>query len=434
MSPKFRVFAAMLVLPWLLIAVLSPRYVSASELNQLGAQAAPQTFPVLMGAEYFTEEGEKSSWFAYRFYPNILTVNVGDTITFKQNSGIDPHTATFMGPVKEIPGLFAAPDGPQQGPPPSKLEVNPMVLFPVGGQTYDGSAFTSSGAMAADIPGPKEYSLQFTKAGTYDFLCLVHTEQFPDGSRKPMTGRLTVQEAGNAYPMTPAQVEAQAKADIEADREIVTREEPKAMTPAVTPRQAEGGTMIYRVNAGYTGETSSQGDTLDNMRFAPKILTINQGDTVEWAVPTESGFHNVLFGEEPSLFNFEPQPAGPPKVFTPAEIFFPVGRSDHDGTGVYSAGVIRGAGDPPGPFGKSYSLTFNTPGRYEYICALHYNQGMDGTIIVEARADAPEEGISVGMPRTGAATDWLSPAIAALLLALASIITGVRMRVAAKSG
>lgn len=183
-------------------------------------------------------------------------------------------------------------------------------------------------------------------------------------------------------------------------------------------RAGENGSMVHRVNAGYIAETNNT-DQLDNMRFSPKVLTINQGDTVEWAVPTEHGFHNIMFGEEPALFNFEPQPAGPPKVFAPTHIFFPLGPNVHTGTGVYSGGVVRGAGDPPGPFGKSYSLTFTQPGRYEYICALHYNQGMDGTIIVEARTG----GTTVGMPRTGGGTDWTLPLLAAALLMTATGLT-----------
>ena len=142
-------------------------------------------------------------------------------------------------------------------------------------------------------------------------------------------------------------------------------------------------------------------------------------------LPDEHGFHNVLFGEEPTLLNFEPQPAGPPKVFAPTEAFFPLGPNMHTGTGIYSSGVIRGTNDPPGPFGTSYALTFTQPGRYEYICALHYPQGMDGTIIVEARTG----GTTVGMPRTGGGSDWSLPLLAVALLMTATGVTlAVRSR------
>ena len=415
MRSKFKVIAAVLVLPWLAISVFGARYVSASELARPTGQQAAQTFTVLMGAEYFTEQGEKSSWSAYRFYPDKLTINVGDTIVFKHNSGLDPHTATFLGPMTELPAFFNLPPGPPQGPPPPKLEVNPQILFPQGGNTYDGSQFVSSGAMAADIPGPHEFSVSFPKAGTYQYICLVHTEQYPDGTRRPMVGTLTVQAAGSAYPMTPAQVDAAAKAAIEADRGVATSSEPKAEEPAVITRASTNGAKIHRVNAGYYATASNNADNVDYLRFAPKVLTINAGDTVEWASPTEHGFHNVLFGEEPTLFNFEPQPAGPPKVYVPTEVFFPLGPNMHNGTGIYSSGIIRGSGDPPGPFSQSYALTFTKPGRYEYICALHYNQGMDGTIIVQARTDAPGS-TTVGMPRTGGGTDWFLPLLAASLL------------------
>jgi plastocyanin len=427
MKSRLKVLAAVLVLPWLAISAFGARYVSAAESAQPAAQPAAQTFPVLMGAEYFTEEGEKASWNSYRFYPENLTINVGDTIQFRHNSGLDPHTATFLGPMTQLPSFFVMPEGPQQGPPPPRLEVNPAIVFPQGGNTYDGSTFTSSGVIAADVPGPKEYSVSFPKAGTYQFICLVHTEQFPDGTRRPMVGTVTVQAAGSAYPMTPAQIEAAARSAIEADRAVVTASEPKAKTPAVETRTGENGAMIHRVNAGYVAPASNNIDDIDNLRFSPKVLTINVGDTVEWAAPTEHNFHNVLFGEEPTLFNFEPQPAGPPKVYVPTEVFFPFGPNVHTGTGVYSSGVIRGTGDPPGPFNKSYSLTFTQPGRYEYICALHYNQGMDGTIVVQARTG----GTTVGMPRTGSTggTEWfLATLAAALLMAGAGVALRLRAR------
>jgi plastocyanin len=425
MMSRLKVLAAVLVLPWLAIWVFGARYVSAAEV----AQPTMQTFPVLMGAEYFTEEGEKADWASYRFYPEKLTINVGDTIVFRHNSGLDPHTATFLGPMTELPQFFILPQGAQQGPPPTRFEVNPLIVFPQGGNTYDGSQFVSSGVIAADVPGPKEFSVSFPRAGTYQFICLVHTEQYPDGTRRPMVGSVTVMPAGSAYPMTPAQVEAAAKEAIEADRAVVTASEPKAKTPAVETRTGANGSMIHRVNAGYIADASNNTDDIDYLRFAPRVLTINAGDTVEWAAPTEHGFHNVLFGEEPTLFNFEPQPAGPPKVFVPAEVFFPVGPNTHTGTGVYSSGIIRGTGDPPGPFGQGYSLTFMQPGRYEYICALHYNQGMDGTIVVQARTS----GGTVGMPRTGGGEDWFAPALAiALLMAGTGVTLRLRTRATAK--
>jgi plastocyanin len=383
-----------------------------------------------MGAEVFSEPGEKSSWSAYRFYPSSLTINVGDTITFKHNGGIDPHTASFLGPLTNLPDFILPPEGAQQGPP-TKLQINPAVIFPAGGNTYDGSAFTSSGAIASDVPGPKEYSLSFPKAGTYQYICLVHAEKFPDGSFKPMTGTLTVMPAGSAYPKTPAQVDADAKAAIEADRQLAMTEEAKAKQPAVITKASTNGATIHRVNTGYGAETNGT-DELDYLRFSPKVLTIQAGDTVEWVSPTEHGFHNILFGEEPTLLNFEPQPAGPPKVFAPAEAFFPVGGPTHTGTGVYSAGILRGSNDPPGPFGTSYALTFTQPGRYEYICALHYNQGMDGTIIVEARTG----GTTVGMPRTGSGsgnstgTEWFLTLLAAALLMAGG---GVTLRLRSRS-
>jgi plastocyanin len=34
------------------------------------------------------------------------------------------------------------------------------------------------------------------------------------------------------------------------------------------------------------------------------------------------------------------------------------------------------------PFGTTFSATFTAPGTYNYICALHDDLGMTGTVVV----------------------------------------------------
>src|SRR5918912_3314769 len=170
MLRKSRIARSMSIVLGLLISSLGMGYANAAPVGQ--GQTGAQTFTVTVGHEIFTEQGEKSSWQADRFYPENLTINAGDSITFKHEGGVEPHTATFLGPQK-YPDFVLPPSGPSSGPP--KLEANPLVLFKQGGSTFDGAAYTSSGAMAADIPGPREYTLTFTKPGSYEFICLVHS-------------------------------------------------------------------------------------------------------------------------------------------------------------------------------------------------------------------------------------------------------------------
>ena len=94
MLKRFGLITAMLVLPWLAVSVMGTRYVSASA----AAQSGPQTFTVLMGADFNTDQGEKSAWYAYRFYPDNLTVNV--PISFDEGA---------LGAEIKVPTLTGAP-------------------------------------------------------------------------------------------------------------------------------------------------------------------------------------------------------------------------------------------------------------------------------------------------------------------------------------
>jgi len=94
--------------------------------------------------------------------PLNVTVAVGGSLTWTNQSNNSPHTVSF--PV--------AGQTPQPGPPD---------IPAAGGATYEGTAFTNSGVMP---PGGK-YTLTFTKAGTYTYYCLFH-------SGEGMIGTVTV--------------------------------------------------------------------------------------------------------------------------------------------------------------------------------------------------------------------------------------------------
>lgn len=93
-----------------------------------------------------------------------ITISVGTTLTWTNESNDVPHTVTF--PIEG------------QQPP-----AGPPDMPPSGGPTYDGTVLTNSGVM----PPAANYSLKFTKAGTYKYYCLFHDG--PTG----MMGTVTVQ-------------------------------------------------------------------------------------------------------------------------------------------------------------------------------------------------------------------------------------------------
>ena len=92
-----------------------------------------------------------------RFAPETVSINVGQTVTWRDASPFMPHTVSFQPP-------FKSPD-------------EPNAFLPVGGRS--GARF-AGGVAHSGILGPKPafpadtFSLTFTKAGTYPYLCLLH--------------------------------------------------------------------------------------------------------------------------------------------------------------------------------------------------------------------------------------------------------------------
>jgi LPXTG-motif cell wall-anchored protein len=432
---------AMFVLPWLLVAAFGARYVEGATLAQAGAT----NFTVVVGNPIYTDEGGKPTWQGQNFYPGTLTVNAGDSVTWQFDAGNEPHTVTFMGPVTGpieafIPDPASGP--PQPGAPP-KLIANPQAQLPQGTGAYDGSAFTSSGLVAADIPGPKEYTLTFPKPGTYQYICLLHAFPGPGGQLVGMIGTITVQAGGSAYPQTPEQVLAAGKEQRDEEAARAKTLEAEMAAHAMPPTALPDGTMKHHVEVGGMDMQAN----LEYHRFTPKTLNIKQGDTVEWSMAMP-GFHTVTFGDEPEMFTIESQQAGPPKLVLNPQLF-PSGGAEHTGTGYYNSGPLASPNQPPDPmFVTSYALKFAQPGRYEYICIPHYPMGMDATVIVEAAsagaveappAAAPEtavevtaptaDGADAGMPSTGAETNWLVLVlVGGALFALAGAAVRLRLR------
>jgi len=122
------------------------------------------------------------------FIPPVIDAKVGEKVTW---AVLGPHTISFNAPTDAAPVLAVAPDGsvhlkpasmgpaggpgvtpPQRtGPPPS----GPPKLGKVtDGGRFDGTGFRSSGFVPPGPPPALGYSLTFTKAGTYSYVCLVH--------------------------------------------------------------------------------------------------------------------------------------------------------------------------------------------------------------------------------------------------------------------
>jgi plastocyanin len=118
--------------------------------------AVPANVPVGNGATVAAGWGDKVVA-VNRYSPETVSIKVGQTVTWRTVSPYMPHTVSFQPP-------FQSPD-------------QPNALLPTG--VKSGARF-AGGVSHSGIFGPPpefpndKFSLTFTKAGTYPYLCVLH--------------------------------------------------------------------------------------------------------------------------------------------------------------------------------------------------------------------------------------------------------------------
>jgi len=298
--------------------------------------------------------GQGNAAQALRFLPKDLTINAGDTVRWA--IGASDHTVYFPAGQK-LPELIVP--GKTKG----ELLWNPAIFLPSPQTTYDGAAPISGGAMSQSVPNvPKNYSLTFTKAGTYKYVCAFHPG---------MEGTVTVQAAGSAYPKTQAQYDQtaaeEATAALSKAAALLAQTKPVVTTTA--------GKRTYTLNL-----VGSLQDGATFYRFPGQRLTIRRGDTVSWVMQDPTELHTVTFGKpDLNIVTMKPQPQGPPLFLVTPQSIAPAGGKVHSGKGFYNSGFMV----TEGPGVRQYSLTFTKSGSFEYVCATHAAYGMKATIVVK---------------------------------------------------
>ena len=120
-----------------------------------------------------------------RFFPTSKSVPVGTTVTFSMPAKTtEIHTVSF-GPADYLQGIadaFVTPDPAAPSGPPTVF--NPLLAFPSDVPTlpaYDGTShgngYLNTGIIDRDgaTPSPGSSQVTFSKAGTYGYICLIHS-------------------------------------------------------------------------------------------------------------------------------------------------------------------------------------------------------------------------------------------------------------------
>ena len=350
------------------------------------------TWQVKIGAE-----SDSLALQAQAFGPGNITVNVGDTVNWTLQAFL--HTVTFLSGGERPADVVPAGED-------NLAMQNPVVAFPAGGPTYDGTGYVNSGVLQEK---GATFALTFTRVGTYGYVCLLHPG---------MEGSVAVQAEGSPYPLTQAQVDA--KANEELGSKLALAEQQRASAELTSQPNADG-TTSYTVVNGIGGQQASV------LRFLPMGVTVKVGDSISWPVRDPHEIHTVTFydtaGQVPAFIEPRPQPNGPPKLIIP--LAGPSGGTRVERQGLYNSGVL-------GP-GQSYTFTFPRPGVYSYVCVVHAPQGMFGQVTVQsagqpgalplpATGEAP---VPVALPDTGAESPVRPALIAAalLLIMLGGLVT-----------
>jgi len=321
--------------------------------------------------------------------PNVRVAQ-GTTVVWTVASD-EEHTITFLAgrPLAQLQLVLPQPEDPVGRPP----MFDPEVFFPtpaVG--PWDGRSYINS----SPIGKGQQFALTFSALGRHEYVCLFHPFE--------MTGSVEVVAPGGTG------ITTQAEVDTSIATHTPTVHQPQVDQIFATRNTADmiagpEGTTIWSIRAG----TDWRKGHLDINGFLPDSLSISQGDTVGWYV--DHGIpHTVTFpvpGAAPPEFVLiqlpdgtilspadagppPPPPTGPPDpALMPRLVVGPGGvqvrpSPFYDGVSLYNSGLI---GEHPlaPPLPKTWALTFDTPGEYEYLCLLHSSVGMTGKIIVRPR-------------------------------------------------
>jgi plastocyanin len=300
---------------------------------------------------------------ALAFMPNEVWIQTGDSIrwTFPTH---ERHTLTFLKPGQTRPPAFG-----------------PIFGIPVGcpgvtadGSSFDGSACVTSGVLllgedAWPQVNPLSYSVSFPSPGNFKFVCLVHAD---------MTGVVHVSNPSGILPHDQEFYDQQARG-VQA---LLLADASRLEGRGTPGDQDEAQSSDVAVGIGEVVTTTGAGSqTASLMRFVRGTIVVRVGDTVQWTSLDPSINHTVTFGVEPA----DPRPASANVLPTSDGARQAVVGSTEDSV---NSGFLSPAPQDRANLAQSspgvtrFRVTFTSPGTFNYICAVHDQLGMKGTVIV----------------------------------------------------
>lgn len=302
-----------------------------------------QNWKTTVGAETKNEAKQADA-----FLPNEIWVYAGDSVTWKFAPKNEIHTVTFLTPGQtRLPFATGCPGAPlPNGATPNDSSV-------------DGSSCVNSGPLA----GGATYTVKFPTAGNYKLVCLVHAD---------MNGVVHVLPLSANLPYTQSDYDRQSR---DQRRDLLTDND--------NPRQERNDfdrTQNVVTMSGEVTATAGGRQYVSVVRFFPETIRIHAGQTVEWQNMDPTEPHTVTFGTEPANVI-------PPLNATPANDGALQATISSPGDSVNSGFLQAAAQDriglaQSGPGTTRIRITFNRPGTYNYICALHDVDGMKGRVVV----------------------------------------------------
>jgi plastocyanin len=320
----------------------------------LAALIAPQVVPIA-AAQVQASTGAQSNDLgkqALAFLPNELWIHVGESVTWTFSTD-EVHTVTFL---RTVPA-------PQVRPP-----------FMVGcpGTTPDGSAETSASCInSGTLAGGATYTVLFPTTGNFKLVCLVHVD---------MTGVVHVLAASETLPHDQPFYDRQARQERSELLSDASHLEGRGI--ATAQRTSQNG-----VSAGISEIVATTGGgvhTAAVMRFLRDTTVVRVGDTVEWTNVGPIVPHTVTFGIEPPTPTLVMLPSAGVTMDSDGARHAVIGSpTDNVNSGFLIAAPQERVGLPQSPQTVTrFRVTFTSPGTYNYICALHDDLGMIGTVTV----------------------------------------------------